>query len=126
MQGAWLTLQQDEPDDYVLASGIGHTVAELADAAFAHVGLDARDYIRVDRDARPAARGNPAGRRRDPSARPARVAAGGRPSSSWSTGWSMRISSRFSGDPGSSRRAFAVRIRVDGRRGRSARGRAAP
>ena len=41
MEGAWLMLQQDEPDDYVLASGVGHTVAELAEVAFAHVGLDA-------------------------------------------------------------------------------------
>jgi GDPmannose 4,6-dehydratase len=48
MRGAWLTLQQDRPDDYVLASGVGHTVAELVDAAFACVGLEAGDYVRVD------------------------------------------------------------------------------
>lgn len=48
VHGAWLTLQQEEPDDYVLASGVGHTVAELAEVAFAHVGLDARKHIRVD------------------------------------------------------------------------------
>ena len=48
VRGAWLMLQQESPDDYILASGVGHTVAELADAAFACVGLDARDYIRVD------------------------------------------------------------------------------
>ena len=48
MEGAWRMLQQDEPDDYVLASGVGHTVAELAEVAFAHVGLDARACIRVD------------------------------------------------------------------------------
>jgi GDPmannose 4,6-dehydratase len=48
MEGAWLILQHDEPDDYVLASGVGHTVAELADAAFAHVGLEAKDHVRVD------------------------------------------------------------------------------
>ena len=50
MQGAWLMLQQDTPDDYVLASGVGHTVGELADIAFEHVGLAAADYIRVDPD----------------------------------------------------------------------------
>jgi GDPmannose 4,6-dehydratase len=48
MRGAWLMLQQDEPGDYVLASGVGHTVAGLAEIAFAHVGLDATTYIRVD------------------------------------------------------------------------------
>ena len=41
-------LQEDCPDDYILASGVGHTVQEFADAAFAHVGLNAGDHIRVD------------------------------------------------------------------------------
>jgi GDPmannose 4,6-dehydratase len=48
MQGAWLALQQDQPDDYVLASGIGHTVSEFAEVAFECVDLRARDHIRVD------------------------------------------------------------------------------
>jgi GDPmannose 4,6-dehydratase len=48
MLGAWLMLQQDQPDDYVLASGIGHTVAEFAEHAFACVGLRAEDYVRID------------------------------------------------------------------------------
>jgi len=48
VRGAWLMLQQDEPGDYVLASGAGHTVAEFADAAFAAVGLRAEQYVRVD------------------------------------------------------------------------------
>ncbi len=48
VRGAWLMLQQDQPGDYVLASGVGHTVAELAQAAFACVGLRAEDHIRVD------------------------------------------------------------------------------
>ncbi len=48
MRGAWLTLQQDRPDDYILASGIGHTVAEMAEVAFGYLELDARDYIRTD------------------------------------------------------------------------------
>jgi GDPmannose 4,6-dehydratase len=48
MHGAWLMLQQDAPGDYVLASGVAHTVAELARTAFACVGLDAEDYLRVD------------------------------------------------------------------------------
>lgn len=49
VRGAWLMLQQDRPADYVIASGVGHTVAEFAEVAFAHVGLNARDYIRIDR-----------------------------------------------------------------------------
>lgn len=48
MRGAWLTLQAEQPDDYVLASGVGRTVAELVDAAFACVGLEAERYVRVD------------------------------------------------------------------------------
>jgi GDPmannose 4,6-dehydratase len=48
VRGAWLMLQQERPDDYILASGVAHTVAELAAIAFAHVGLDADDHIRVD------------------------------------------------------------------------------
>jgi len=46
--GAWLMLQQERPDDYVLASGVPHTVAELARTAFACVDLDAEPYLRVD------------------------------------------------------------------------------
>lgn len=48
MHGAWLMLQQDRADDYVLASGVGRTVAEFARAAFACVELDAERYVRVD------------------------------------------------------------------------------
>lgn len=46
--GAWLMLQQEQPGDYVLASGVAHSVAELARAAFACVGLDAERHLRVD------------------------------------------------------------------------------
>jgi len=48
MDGAWLMLQQERPGDYVLASGVGHTVAEFARAAFACAGLEADRYLRVD------------------------------------------------------------------------------
>jgi GDPmannose 4,6-dehydratase len=48
MRGAWLMLQQERPGDYVLASGVGHTVRELAAIAFACVDLDAERHIRVD------------------------------------------------------------------------------
>ena len=57
VRGAWLMLQQESPDDYVLASGVPRTVAELARTAFACVDLDAERYLRVDRSlVRPAER----------------------------------------------------------------------
>ena len=48
VRGYWLMLQQDEPDDYILAGGVGRTVRELLDAAFGCVGLDPADHVRVD------------------------------------------------------------------------------
>jgi len=44
----WLMLQQDEPEDYVIATGTLHSVEELVRCAFEHVGLDWRDYVRID------------------------------------------------------------------------------
>jgi GDPmannose 4,6-dehydratase len=48
VQAMWLMLQQDEPGDYVIASGESHSVEELVELAFAHVGLAWRDHVRVD------------------------------------------------------------------------------
>jgi GDPmannose 4,6-dehydratase len=48
VRGQWLMLQQDEPDDYVLASGETHAVEDLVSLAFGHVGLDWRDHVVVD------------------------------------------------------------------------------
>jgi GDPmannose 4,6-dehydratase len=48
VRGAWLMLQQERPDDYVLASGVPRTVAQLARTAFACVDLDADRYLCVD------------------------------------------------------------------------------
>lgn len=48
VRGEWLMLQQDEPDDYVLASGVGRTVGELVRTAFACVDLDPDEHVRVD------------------------------------------------------------------------------
>jgi GDPmannose 4,6-dehydratase len=48
VRAMWLMLQQDEPGDYVVASGDSHSVRELVQSAFAHVGLDWQQYIRVD------------------------------------------------------------------------------
>jgi GDPmannose 4,6-dehydratase len=44
----WLMLQQDEPDDYIVASGEDHSVRELVECAFAHVGLDWQEHVRID------------------------------------------------------------------------------
>jgi GDPmannose 4,6-dehydratase len=53
--GMWLMLQQDRPDDYVLATGETHSVREFCERAFARVGLDWEQYVRFDpRYQRPA------------------------------------------------------------------------
>ncbi len=48
VRAMWCSLRHDEPMDYVLASGVGRTVRDLAEAAFAHAGLDWRRHVRVD------------------------------------------------------------------------------
>jgi GDPmannose 4,6-dehydratase len=48
VRAMWLMLQQDEADDYVVASGEDHSVRELVQCAFTHVGLDWQEHIRVD------------------------------------------------------------------------------
>jgi GDPmannose 4,6-dehydratase len=51
----WLMLQQDEPDDYVIATGEVHSVRHLVEVAFAQVGLDPSEHVRIDeRYMRPA------------------------------------------------------------------------
>ncbi len=48
VEAMWLMLQQDEPDDYVIATGETHTVGEFLAEAFGHVGLDWHDYVEID------------------------------------------------------------------------------
>ena len=48
VRAMWLVLQQEQADDYVIATGETHSVQELAERAFAHVGLDWEDHVRVD------------------------------------------------------------------------------
>jgi GDPmannose 4,6-dehydratase len=51
----WLMLQQDEPEDFVVATGRPHSVRELLEVAFGLLGLDYRDHVKVDdRFIRPA------------------------------------------------------------------------
>jgi GDPmannose 4,6-dehydratase len=48
VEAMWLMLQQDEPDDYVIATGEAHTVRELVELAFKRVGLDWEEHVRID------------------------------------------------------------------------------
>ncbi len=48
VKAMWLMLQQKEPEDFVIASGKNHTVRELAQIAFEHVGLDYKKFVEVD------------------------------------------------------------------------------
>ena len=55
VRAMWLMLQQDQPDDYVIATGETHSVQELVEVAFAHAGLDWQKHVEVDqRFIRPA------------------------------------------------------------------------
>lgn len=48
VESMWLMLQRDKPSDYVVATGVGATVKDFAEAAFARVGLNWEDHIEVD------------------------------------------------------------------------------
>jgi GDPmannose 4,6-dehydratase len=50
VRGMWLMLQQDAPEDYVVATGVAHSVKQLLELAFAHVGLDYQDHVEVAQD----------------------------------------------------------------------------
>ena len=55
VRAMWMMLQQDEPDDYVIATGTTRTIGEFCEVAFAHAGLDWRQHVVVDeRFMRPA------------------------------------------------------------------------
>ena len=45
----WLMLQQSRADDYVLATGESHTIRELLQVAFNHVGLNWQDHVKIDK-----------------------------------------------------------------------------
>jgi GDPmannose 4,6-dehydratase len=48
VRAMWLMLQQDRPEDYVIATGVSHSVQELVEIAFARVGLDWQKHVKVD------------------------------------------------------------------------------
>ena len=48
VKAMWLMLQQDRPDDYVIATGISKSVRDLVETAFGHVGLDWKKYVKLD------------------------------------------------------------------------------
>ena len=48
VEAMWLMLQQDQPDDYVIATNETHSVREFLEAAFAHAGLDWRQHVEID------------------------------------------------------------------------------
>ena len=71
VRAMWLMLQQEKPDDYVVATGETHSVRELLELAFSYVDLDYRDFVEFDTEVHPAVGGRrPPGRRvqdaRDP------------------------------------------------------------
>ena len=48
VEAMWLMLQQSKPDDYVVATGETHTIRDLLDVAFGHLGLDWKNYVGID------------------------------------------------------------------------------
>jgi GDPmannose 4,6-dehydratase len=55
VRAMWLMLQQDTADDYVIATGVSHSVQQLVETAFGHAGLDWKSHVRLDpRFLRPA------------------------------------------------------------------------
>ncbi len=49
VEAMWLMLQQSKPDDFVVGTGEAHSVRELCEVAFGHVGLDWKKYVKVDK-----------------------------------------------------------------------------
>ena len=49
VESMWLMLQQDKPDDYVVATGVGATVRDFAQVAFDHAGLNYKNYVELDK-----------------------------------------------------------------------------
>jgi GDPmannose 4,6-dehydratase len=55
VEAMWMMLQRDDPEDFVIGTGVSHSVGDFVDAAFACVGLKREDHVRIDPElARPA------------------------------------------------------------------------
>jgi len=50
VESMWLMLQRDKPSDYVVATGVGATVKDFAEAAFSRAGLNWQDHVETDRN----------------------------------------------------------------------------
>ena len=48
VRAMWLMLQQDKPEDYIIATGVAHSVKDLVQVAFDHVGLDWQEFVKID------------------------------------------------------------------------------
>ena len=84
VEAMWLMLQRDEPDDFVIGTGVSHSVGDFVDAAFACVGLKREDHVRIDPElARPGRHRGGRGRSRQGEER-ARLGGARGPSRSWS------------------------------------------
>ena len=84
VRAMWLMLQQEKADDYVIATGVSHSVRELVESAFGYAGLDWKKYVRDGSRVPPSGRGgSPDGRREQGSSR-ARLGAAGQISNGWS------------------------------------------
>jgi GDPmannose 4,6-dehydratase len=49
VEAMWMMLQQPEPDDFVIGTGIAHSVRKFCEVAFSHVGLDYKDFVTQDK-----------------------------------------------------------------------------
>jgi GDPmannose 4,6-dehydratase len=49
VESMWMMLQQDKPSDYVVATGVGATVQQFVEVAFAHAGLNWQDHLEIDK-----------------------------------------------------------------------------
>jgi GDPmannose 4,6-dehydratase len=49
VKAMWLMMQQEKPDNFVIASGKSHSIREFVDIAFSHIGLDWQEYVEVDK-----------------------------------------------------------------------------
>ena len=49
VEAMWLMLQQERPDDFIIATGVKHSVRKLVELAFSHVGLDYQDFVVMDK-----------------------------------------------------------------------------